>query len=357
MKKYLWVNWSNLEYKTMPYRNGFKNVAGYFEFPVDRFNLLEDKLELPTYSIVKQPKFNLSNLSNDWEDRYYSILDSIADRVYTTAANKTIVVTYSGGIDSACVLVSLQKHAKYKEFLNSGRFKIAMTSSSIDEYPEQFFRDILPNIPIMPLDYCKLMDDPNVMLVTGDMGDHVIGSTDVLRFTGGNVSDLDLMLPWRTVLPRIAQIPDSSLYQELLVLLMNKAPFEIKSINQMSWWWANALDHQDDLLRPWYWSTTTDFSNIATQSKVFRFFYDDEMMKFSFEYMSTNPEYHHYIDNKIWPKRYVVQATGDENYLNKQKVFSQRMSLRHTFKTQIYVENNSIGFESGKAMLYGPAQS
>jgi len=356
MKKYLWINWNNIEYETMPYRNSFKNVAGLFEFPVDRFNLSEGKLELPTVNIVKAPKYSLTNLTNDWEDRYYSIIDNIAGRVYKTAGNKTIVITWSGGIDSACVLVALQKHPSYKEFLDSGRIKVALTSTSIDEYPEQFFRDILPSMPIIALDYVKLMNDPDVMLVTGDMGDHVIGSTDILRFTNGLNGDLDLMQPWRNIFPNVAKISGSDLYQDLMLTLMPKAPFEIESINQMQWWWANALDHQDDLLRPWYWSMTKDLSEIASQNKIFRFFYDDEMMTFSFEYMSTNPTYHTYIDNKLWPKKYIVNANGDMSYMNKQKIFSQRMSLRHTFKTQLYSVDNQLGFISGKESVHGTPQ-
>ena len=355
MKKYLWVNWNNLEYETMPYRNSFKNVAGLFEFPVDRFNLLEQRLELPTVNIVKDPVYNLTNLTNDWEDRYYAILDNIAGRVYATAQDKTIVITWSGGIDSACVLVALQKHPRYKEFLEAGKIKVALTSTSIDEYPEQFFRDILPSMPIIALDYVRLMNDPGIMLVTGDMGDHVIGSTDVLRFTTGSHEDLDLMQPWQNIFPAIAKINGSELYQDLVLTIAKKAPFEIQSINQLQWWWANALDHQDDLLRPWYWSTVKDLTEIASQNKIFRFFYDSELMTFSFEYMSTNPVYHSYIDNKLWPKKYIVNANKDYNYMNKQKIFSQRMSLRHTFKTQLYSIDNTLGFVTGKDAVYGTA--
>jgi hypothetical protein len=339
-----------MPYDKLPYRASFRNVVGNFEFPVDRFNLLKDTIELPCYSIVKDPKYKLENLTNDWEDRYYSILDSVADKIYTTAGNRTITLMYSGGIDSVCALVSLRKHPKFKEFLEAGKFNLAMTSYSIGEYPELFYRDILPNIPIVPLNYPKLMSDPNVLLVTGDMGDHVIGSTDILKFSKGNVSDLDLMDPWINLLPYITRIDNSTLYQDIIIKLARQAPFEIKSINQLSWWWANALDHQDDLIRPWYWSTTGDLSDIATQNKIFRFFYDDDVMTFSFEYMSTNPEYHNYIDNKLWPKRYIVNATNDVSYMNKQKAFSQRMSLRQTYKTQIYEEDGVIKFSNVRSI-------
>ena len=353
MKEYLWINWSNLDYLNMPVRGSFRNVVGNFEFPVDRFNMLDNVLEIPCRNILQDPKFSLTNLTNDWEDRYYSVLDSIADNVFTIANGRTIVVTYSGGIDSVSALISLQKHSKYKEYLEQGKFKVALTSTSITEYPELFYKSILPNIPLIPLDYVSLMNDDDVMLVTGDMGDYCIGSSDTLRFSAMQ-PDLDLMAPWREIIPLISKVKGSALYLHTMETLASKAPFEICSINQLFWWTANSLTGvQDDLFRPWYWSTAAKIEDAITQNKIFRFFYDAAMMTFSFEYMSTNPVYHNYIDNKTWQKKYIVNSTNDISYMNKQKIFSQRLSLRHVFKTSIYIEDGIIKFGTAGDIIHG----
>ena len=76
-------------------------------------------------------------------------------------------------------------------------------------------------------------------------------------------------------------------------------------------------------------------------------------MTFSFEYMSTNPVYHNYIDNKTWQNQYIVNSTKDISYMNKQKIFSQRLSLRHVFKTSIYIEDGIIKFGTDVGMING----
>ena len=46
----------------MPVRSSFKSVVGNYEFPVDRFNMLDNVLELPCRNILQDPKFTLTNL-------------------------------------------------------------------------------------------------------------------------------------------------------------------------------------------------------------------------------------------------------------------------------------------------------
>lgn len=338
MKKYLWSFHNYINYKDNPYRNAFKVFAGRFEYPVDRFGVTQGKLEFDTFNIVKDPVYDLTNLTNDWEDRYYSIVDQVADNIYSTAGNRKIVVTYSGGIDSTLALVALQKHKKYKEFLDSGRIEIMMTSASIEEYPAFFYKNILSNINFSPLDYNKAMNDPNVLLVTGDIGDYIIGSSDIFKKHG---IDFDPMLSWKEL-----RIPGLTRYNELLDLCIDACPFEVLSVNQATWWWSQCFDHQDDLLKPYYWSNVKDFTDVGNNNKIFRFFYDNLFVKFSFEYMSTNPVYRNYNENKLFPKKYIVNFTKDTDYLNKIKIFSQRLIYRTFYKKHIYYINDNINYES-----------
>jgi hypothetical protein len=185
--KYIWVNYSNLQFESMPYRNGYRKWAGVYEYPVDRFNISEGRLEMPHENIVRDPVFNLGNLTNDWRDRYFSTMDAVADSVYKTAGSRTIDLLFSGGIDSTSVYVALAKNPKFKEFVDEGRFVISLTSTSIQEYPELFYREILPNIPIQPLDYNKSMLDTNVLVVNGDLGDFIIGNSDASKFNNINL--------------------------------------------------------------------------------------------------------------------------------------------------------------------------
>ena len=338
-KKLIWAHWLNLDYSTMPYRNSVKDVWGKFEFPVNRYDIDNFLLELDTASIVKKPVFDLTNRVENYEDRLYSTIDQVAEKIFKQAGDKKIALLYSGGIDSVCILAALQRNKKYKEFLDQGKLFLAMTSSSITEYPWLFYNHILGKLPITVLSYDKLMNDPNILLVTGDGGDYISGSSDINTLLNNNHQDL--MNDYTELLTDSKKLQT---YNELCLQVKDNCPFEIKSVNQFIWWLSQCFAIQTEVIWPYVWSSISDLSSLTNDSKVYRFFYDDAMLTFSYEYMSTNPEYHSYDQTKFWLKKYSVGHFGDADYFNKGKVFSQRRTLRLGYKSQIYIEDNEIKF-------------
>lgn len=342
LKEYVWIDWPNIDYESMPYRKSYKDSVGFYEYPVDRFGVAKELLELPHKNIVAPPIYNLSNLTNDWKDRYFSTLDSIADSVYKTAGNRNIDLLYSGGVDSTAVLIALMKNKKFKNFLKAGRFKISLTSQSIVEYDRLFFKEILPKIPIQPLDYNKSMTS-NDLVVTGDLGDFIIGNSDVSYYPG-----VDLMGTWKVLQKQTISgeiIEKAELYLDLCNAALGHAPFEIDSCNQYLWWINQCYVYQIDLVRPYTWSTVEDLSEIGTNNKIFRFFYDQRMTTFSYEYMSTNPVYRSGDELRNFPKSYIADYTKDIHYLSKPKVYSQRLTNRRFLKNQIYFKDNKFNFK------------
>ena len=335
-KKLLLVNQHNLALVSNGFRKIYSTVFNS-ECPVDRFGLL-DKIGIndtvPLVNMVPKPVYKLTGLTTDWQDRYQSIYSQVAEKVYATSGTRDIVVMYSGGVDSAGVLVALMQRPEYQEFLDAGRFRVAMTTASINEYPELFYRDILPNIPIEPTDYNTLMMDPNVLLVTGDDGDHVIGNTGTPNLL--NHDDSCLHLPKHAAYPYFDHADPTGLLSTIVRQLDPYCPFEIVSLCQLHWWVGQCFELQATMCRPYYWSHISDLSEIATNQKVFRFFMDDLWNTFSFEYMSTNPVYTDNVSIRDFPKQYIVGITGDSNYLNKVKVKSQKLTCRIRTKTRIY---------------------
>lgn len=334
--EYIWVNHNNLDYNSMPYRKSYRAWAGGHEYPVDRFDVSEGRLEMPHKNIVRDPVYNLNNLSKDWQDRYFSTIDAVANSVYNTAGSRTINLLFSGGVDSTAVYVALAKHPKFKEFVEAGRFIISLTSISIQEYPELFYREILPNIPIQPLDYNKSMLDNNMLVVNGDLGDFIIGNSDAFGF-----DDINLMDHYSEI-TKIIQQKELWEYNELCSCALKKSPFEITSVNQFLWWINQAYVCQIDLVRPYIWSSTNDYTDIGNNNKVFRFFYDDRITTYSYEYMSTNPICNTYDSLRTFPKNYIVNYTHDQSYMTKSKVHSQRLTLRFVYKSEIFVSQGQI---------------
>jgi hypothetical protein len=344
--EYIWINHGNLDFESMPYRNSYKDWAGSYEYPVDRFNITDGRLELTHRNIVRDPVFNLTNLSNDWLDRYFATIDAVGSNVFKAAGNRTINLLFSGGVDSTQVYIALSKNPAFKEFLAQGRFKISLTSSSINEYPELFYKEILPNIPIQPLDYNKSLLNDDEMIVCGDLGDFIIGNSDASGF------DVDLMDPYFAIIDEVRRRGLYE-YEELCMCAVDNAPFEINSVNQFLWWINQCYVYQIDLVRPYIWSSTGNYNRIGENGKVFRFFYDDLITTFSFEYMSTNPTYNTYDSLREWPKKYIFDYTKDAGYLQKPKVYSQRLTLRNCYKSHIFVQDDTIKDKLSAEITYG----
>lgn len=337
MKSHIYRHSVNIDFRPGSFRDYYRAVYGLGPCPVDRFGLLPkfDSDPIPFVNIVPPANFNLNNLTADWRDRYFSLFDQVATTIYETAGNRDITVMYSGGIDSTAVLISLMKNRRYKEFKESSRIRIALTSSSIYEYPEFFYQTILPNFPIIVADYNSIMCDPDSFLVTGDAGDYVIGNTDTPIFFHNGTTD-NLYADKKILFDYLDTVDTTKKFSWFADNLARLAPFDIVSVNQMYWWIGQCFVHQGEMCYPWSWSQYEDLSELATFNKVYRFFLDPRFMTFSFEYMSTNPYCTNYNSVRQLPREYIVDFTKHTSYLKKIKVFSQKLIFKRRYKQIIY---------------------
>lgn len=350
-KKVIWLLGNRLSIRPGSFRDYYSKVYSAFQFPVDRFNLLPDidPDPIPTVNIVPEAKYNFSNLTSDWRDRYFSICDSTADDIFKKVGSRNIVVFYSGGIDSTAALVALMRHKDYTEYVNAGRVQIALTTHSIHEYPDFFYQTILPTLPLVPADFNTLIADPNNFVITGDGGDYVVGNTDVPTWNHEGTSD-NLYKPKEILYPYLNKIEPSGKFVEMLRAIDKRCPFDNVSVNQLYWWLGQCFTHQGEMCYPFAWSSIQDISELATFNKLYRFFLTPEFMTYGFEYMSTNPKYTRLTDLRNFPKEYIVRHTGHGHYMDKNKTMSQRLTVRQWFKSAIYDDlthdNNTTKVES-----------
>jgi len=335
-RKVVWLLNSRLDVRPGSFRDYYAKVYSPFQFPVDRFNLLPDidPDPIPTANIVPDAVYNLNNLTTDWYDRFVHLCDKMAETVYQTCGNRTIVVMYSGGIDSTTVLVALMRNPKFKQFVNSGQLKVALNSSSIYEYPEFFYQTILPTVPLIATDYNTIMADHNNLVVSGDGGDYVICNTDVPVYEYNGTTDI-FDMDKNIIYNYFDQCDPSGKFSNMVRGISRSAPFELSSVSQLYWWLGQCFTHQGEMCYPFAWSKV-DTSELATFNRLFRFFLHPEFMTFSFEYMSTNPVYKNLSDMRRFYKNYIIDYTGHEYYRNKNKVGSQRVVVRNWHKSAIY---------------------
>lgn len=339
IKKKIWVSDYSIIKTPGSFKDYHSKVYGLGYCPIDRFDLLKyidpQPPELQFKNILPEPVYNLNNLTSDWQDRFFSSVEIVAEKVYQKANGRTIVVMWSGGFDSTTALVGLIKNPRFKEYLEQGKFKVGMSTSSMYEYSYFFYNHILPNIPFVMADHVKLMNDPDVFMVTGDGGDYLIGNTDTPIFDYKGTTD-NLMADKTELWKYLDIIEPTKKFTHYVRELCKFAPFEIQSVNQAYWWVGQCFTNQAEICMAYVWSDVDDLTDLPTFNKIYRFFLDDVWNTFSFEYMSTNPFYTDFESIRKFAKSYVIDYTGDENYKNKRKLYSQRYLLRFPYKSVIY---------------------
>lgn len=335
-KKLIWLATNRIRVSPGSFRDYYAKVYSPFQFPVDRFGLLPsiDPDTVQTVNIVLEPVYNLHNLTSDWYDRFVAICDGMAERVYQTARGRTIIIMYSGGIDSTAVLVAMMRSSHFNQFVDSGRLKVSLNSFGIYEYPELFYETILPLIPIIPTDYNTIIADPNNFVITGDGGDHIICTTDIPIFEYDGTTDI-VNMDKKIIYSYFDNCDTSGKFSDMVRGIDKHAPFELHSVGQLCWWVSQCFTHQCDMSYPFAWSSV-DTEEIASFDKVFRFFLHPEFTTFSFEYMSTNPAYTSLSSMRNFFKDYIIGYTGHKQYRNKNKIGSQRTTARKWHKTAIY---------------------
>lgn len=343
MRKYIWIDANCIDFDKYLIRKSYNMHNDKYVFLVDRFNLLKGELGIDTKNVLSQvpPSFG-KQMRHDYREYFFEVMDEISNKVFQRIGDRTLYLMYSGGLDSVCVLAALERNPKFKQLNEEGRFVVSMNNSSIMEYPHLFYNHIVHKYNIVPTDYNSLMLDNNAFIVTGDGGDFIASDPDSISVFDPS---FDLMSSPALLLGSRKETTTASLYvNKLYKESQKRCPFEIKSSNQLLWWTAQSFSCQDEYVRPYKWSTLDDFSELTTDKKVFRWFFDNMMYKFSYEYVSTNPKIQNFEQSRNFSKDYVVNHFKDESYYSKPKIYSQRKVYRRKYKSSVFVEDGKIGY-------------
>jgi len=341
-KNLLYIGQQNLTYTSGSFRQIYASEFGKYICPVDRFDMLKQigvSDPFKFVSIVPWVKFDLNNLTNDWWDRYVNTFDVVANNVYNVTGDRKIAVLYSGGIDSTAMLIALMQHPNYQEFLTSNRFYLALTTPpGTLENSEFFYTELLGTVPMVLADYNQLMHDDTSLVVTALGGDGIIGCSNPLRYVPDIVDFLHL--PVTEVIPygELNRRDPSKLLTKIVASTKVYCPFDIESMNQLVWWFNQCFALQNKICNPYVWSNASDLSELDSHKKVYRFYMDPIWSTFSYEYMSTNPKYTNLDSLRSYPKKYIMNYTGNLNYLRTPIVLDEKILYKAQTKTQIYAD-------------------
>jgi hypothetical protein len=220
---------------------------------IDRTETLDSAIKVKTTYPIPTTLKSVGDIDDIGMARAVELIDK------ANAENKTLRVMWSGGIDSTAALCWIMNCGK-----PINRFEIAYNQYSIDEYPA-FYNGVLKNSSIPQVESTRyVLDIPDdIMLVTGEHGDQLFGSTLMKRFNNSSVKPYgyheydyehnihSMQLPMYPLTQMLfVEASDDNVngrqrVYEYLKPLIDKAPFKLKTLYDLTWWLNFTLKWQE----------------------------------------------------------------------------------------------------------------
>lgn len=276
---------------------------------------------------------------------FFDVTDIRAKKILSRAEreDKNIRISYSGGIDSVCVLVAFLKH---KHHYPDVEIEVVLSADSVKEYPKFFNEHIKDKLKTLRADgnllYRVIPEDHGkpFLLVTGELGDQLFGSA--LMFKGDYQTQLENK--WdETFTPMFVE------YWKPLIDLMPER--EHISAAEVFWWlnfvlkyqWVqlrmyvliDAKVHHDDIVHFFGGRAYQNWSMITPMSVKF-------------------PDLSDPTTYKLPAKQYIYDFTGDEEYYKtKRKHGSLKDNLKNPIRKRLERITRRLElvekYETGKA--------
>lgn len=275
------------EYANYSLKPGFKNFGFMFGFftanlsMTDRTGVLKLPVRTKILPQCRLPDFVPGSWDFDQlcQQRARWLLD------HAMATNRTLTISYSGGIDSTLVLVSLLKVATEQELRD--HTLVLLSEISIYENPN-FYRNYV--IKYFPVDSSYLihayLGNPRHIFITGEGNDQLFGSAVNQRLmldAGENVIHSEPIVGNLVKLLNITT-RDSACSEQIVRLfdkVANTAPIELPTVYHYFWWLNFTLKWQSVYARLLAYVAPKFADAIKPEDNYFTFFHVPEMQLWS----------------------------------------------------------------------------
>jgi hypothetical protein len=203
---------------------------------IDRSNLLVMPYNFKIYEPFRMPN-DLSNFNLTYEHCCEKRAEELLELSKKTS--KSLLIFYSGGIDSTLVLISFLKIATKDDIRD--RIIVAMTPESIQENPNFYYEHVLPNFRLKSSEQFGDLFLEKYIIVGGEHNDQLFGSDIIGRIDAKlgfqrvlEPYEKGLMRDWFS-LNRMTE-KQASWWFDLMVWHANNSPCEIKTTFDLFWW-------------------------------------------------------------------------------------------------------------------------
>ena len=216
---------------------------------------------------------------------------------------KTLIVTWSGGIDSTCVLVSLIRAAGS----NTDQIKVMFESRSIEENPDFYnnhIKDKLNHEIFNEYFAAKCLPGVNELVINGDNIGQIFGISRV-SFMENRYDD------WRPyVRSKITNDIEYNFYMEKAEQQFAHSPVPIETIFDLHWWVSFSMRWSNSQVRMWRFGN--DYTKEMYERTISFFGTDDfqiwSMLNHDKKLGNTAASY------KLVMKDIIYDYDGNDNY-------------------------------------------
>jgi hypothetical protein len=284
------------------------------------------------------------------EDRWQGIVDQIEQ-------GKDIVIFYSGGIDSTLIVclalmhVDWAKHAKHVH--------LAFNEDSVRENPKFFEEWIIPQFGdrlINASEFHTLIQDDRYVCVTGEFADNIFGSLTLKSYmdsTGDfNAIHKDFNqtgLPW--LLAKIKDLDQVENCREMINVLLDQSPIELRSNHDGFWWLNFATKWQAVKFRLVSHAPTADLVDVMAK-RVLHFFETAEFQQWAL-YTDEEKVQSDWYSYKLPAKKLILECNGDMEYFKYKTKYPSIPSLTRysNMFDFIYLDESTGTFSASKNFL------
>ena len=251
----------------------------------------------------------------NFELRFDIVMDGITAKFcdYIKSSGKTPYLSWSGGIDSTSILVSLLKIGD-ADFLK--KLVVVCNEKSIAENAFFYYHFIDNKITTLSIDdeSFKITAEnyDKIVILDGEAGNQIMGSPHINHLVKSGREDI-LKQPWRSLNYKDMIQGVTEFQMEVIQESIDCSPIPIDSVADLLWWIAFNFKMDDVLLRKmalYMGNLTPDQSSKFWNTGIFRHYAQPEMQRWS---MATKDIRHTKSILKYIPKKYIYDF--DQNDL------------------------------------------
>jgi len=258
------------------------------------------------------------------EERWNDIVRKINE-------GKTIVIFYSGGIDSTLVVCLALMHPDWLK--HAEHVYVAFNEDSVRENPTFFEKYIIPGFGKRLIDasaFHNLIANDRYVCVTGEFADNIFGSLTLKSYMD-NTGNFDAIhglfqkqgLPW--LLAKVKDERQVENCREMIEVLLDQAPMPMDT-NHLAFWWLNfAMKWQAVKFRLVSHAPTPEL--VDTMAKRVVHFFESEEFQLWALYTDEDKVLTNWYSYKLPAKKLILECNGDFEYFTHKTKYPSIPSL------------------------------